>query len=163
MDFSFKVAGLKETAEAIKTLPEKLRTKVIRKALYRASSVTINAIRDEITKLGLVETGTMKKRIGARVYQKKRTNQLILKIGPLMIKGGSKEERAAKRKKLGIERDPYYIRFLEFGTEYIRERHFVQRAFKASSAALLDRLVVEMRKEFEKQKNNLANPNKVKK
>lgn len=149
--FRYRVNGLSEIREKLRNFPDTMRTKIIRKAMYKSSRVPIAAIKEAIRQEGLIDTGTMLKRIGARVLQRRKTNQMVLLIGPIILKGGTREERQAKRAKLGIERDPFYIRFLEFGTEYIKARHFVQRAFKASSAALLDRFTAELRVEYQKQ------------
>lgn len=126
---AFEVKGLKELTDNLKKVPQVVRTQVVRKASYKCSSIPIRAIRAEIEAMQLVDTGTMKKRIGSKVVYRKRTDQVVLIVGALITAGKTSEERAAKRGKLGITRDPFYIRFHELGTKYLEDRHFVRAAF----------------------------------
>lgn len=141
----FEVRGLRELGQNLQKLPEVLREKILRKSMYKASKVVIREVRAQIDSVGLHErSGSLKKRIGSKVIKRKLTNQMALVIGPIMLKGGTKEERQIKRSKMKIERDPFYSRYLEFGTEHISGRHFYAKAFYASKEAYIEHLRQEV-------------------
>ena len=113
--------------------------------MYKASRVVIREIRAQIDAAGLHEiTGSLRKRIGSKVIKRKIMNQMALVIGPIMLKGGTKEERQLRRNKLKIGRDPFYSRYLEFGTEHISGRHFYAKAFYASKESYIEHLRQEI-------------------
>ncbi len=140
---AFKVDGLEELTKNLREIPKIIRNRVVRKASYKASRIPIAKIRENIATLKLIDTGTMQKRIGPKVVYRRRTDQIVLMIGAIFTQGKTKEDRQAKRTKLGITRDPYYIRFQELGTKYLEARHFVQDAFMSTREAYVSRFVEE--------------------
>lgn len=156
MSSQHQIPGLKTLRENLNKLPDALQKKILRKAFYKSSRVPISAVREQIDANFKIRTGALRKRIGARVIYRRATKQMVMIIGPLITKGGTKEERDAKREKMGIQRDPYYSRFLEFDTKHMQGRHYYQKAFYQSKAAWVERfrdevavvLETEVRKMF---------------
>lgn len=142
---AFEVKGLDELKDQMKYFETTLKKSLIRKASYKASSVPIKMIRQLIETYGLVQTGAMKKRLGAKVIQRRGTDQIVLIVGSLRTPGATAQDRHERRKKLGITRDPFYIRFQEFGTENIQGRHFVEEAFKRTNVAYTEAFVENLK------------------
>lgn len=165
---AFEVKGLDRLKKALFEVDAALRKKVIRKANYEASRIPIEAIRNEIDAQGLVETGTMRKKLGSKVLYDKRRDQFRMLVGPKMrtkkqLATYRKKiaDRLAKGKKVVIEREPFYSRFLEFGTEDIRARHFIQRAFYASIGRFTDEFVSAATQELDKQLRKMESAKKI--
>lgn len=152
---AFEVKGTKELSKAFDEISKKIRNKVVRGANYAASSVPIHAIRDEITQMGLVKTGVMRDRIASKVLYRSNKNQFVLIVGPKQYTAKQKETARNKKRKPKILRDPYYTRFLEFGTEHIKARHFMQIAFHASSQRFAARYITETKSILDNELRNL--------
>lgn len=147
---AFQVRGLEQLKQALAGVEEAVRKKVIRKASYKASRIVIAEIRRLIEAMGLVDTGAMKKRLGAKVITRKASGQVVLIVGSLRTPGKTRDDRAKRRAKLKIQRDPFYIRFQEFGTENIPAHRFVEQAFINTRQAYTDLFVEECRIELAK-------------
>ncbi len=153
---NYQIPGLSTLRDNLNKLPDALQKKILRKAFYKSSRVPIAAVREKIDEYFKIRSGALRKRIGARVIYRRATKQMVMIVGPIIIKGGTKEERDAKREKMGFQRDPYYSRFLEFDTKHMQGRHYYQKAFYASKAAWVERfrdevavvLETEVRKMF---------------
>lgn len=139
--FEFKLNGLDELKSAMKSLPDKIRKRAVFKALLAAGRV----VRDEARKKVLVLTepakyrrpGVLKRAISVRrskIAARSRMQGVFINIRPLqsVLK---KTKSVTKRSALGAvgaknPNDPFYWRFVEFGTRKMRARPFLAEAAK---------------------------------
>lgn len=136
-DVQARVRGIPDLRQALLSIPSKLRKRALRNALAAGARV----IRDEARKAAPVlspagalrnpyrKPGTVRKAISVR------TSKIARRAGDV---GVFVNVRPAKRGLRGAKSkvDPFYWRFLEFGTVKMRPFAFLQRAAKRLPDAL---------------------------
>lgn len=159
-----RIAGLKGLLAGLDALPGRLEEKAIWSALGGAAV--------EIKKLAIEKApeleratntrtpGTVKRAI--RVQRSKFNKgqngffEVIVRVKPL---GSKRKREAAKAGALSganNPNDPYYWRFLEFGTSKMAKRPFLRPAFEGTKDVQLTRIRVRMKLAIEKEAKKIA-------
>jgi HK97 gp10 family phage protein len=133
-----KVSGLPDLREALRSIPDKLRKRALRTALAAGGRVVRGAARQAApiipaaalpVRRGIRKPGTMRDAISVR------TSKLSTRRGDV---GVYVNVRPAKRGARGAKNpnDPYYWRWIEFGTKFAAPRPFLQEGAKKLGEAL---------------------------
>lgn len=136
-DFEVTLTGVEELKAALRGLPEKLRRRVLLGALRRAGQV-ISREAKILAPILAVPTrtrtpGTVRKRISVRASKfARQQGDVGVFVGVRPIRGSAQVKRLGKASAKNPN-DPYYWRFLEFGTKKMPRRPFLTPA--ASSKA----------------------------
>ena len=130
---SVKVAGIDELKRALAALPSKIRRKALTKALRAGARVVQKSARVAVPVLATPNAyrtkGLLKRKISVRVSKESRRNG---DVGVFVnIKPAPKGQRGAKSKL-----DPFYWRFVQFGTKKMTARPFMEAGAEALPAAL---------------------------
>jgi HK97 gp10 family phage protein len=160
VSFEAEMRGLSEVLRTLKRLPTELASKgggPVRSALFKAAKV----IRDAAIQKAPLRTGALRKAI--YVYRDRSPEsdglgeRYIIGVRKVRL---SKKERKQLREMLGaaraqgvelkviaVEGDPYYWRFIEFGTATLKAEPFLRPALDENAAAAINVFRVEfMRK-----------------
>jgi len=130
---SVKVAGIDELKRALAALPSKIRRKALTKALRAGAKVVQKAARAAVPVLATPNAyrtkGLLKRKISVRVSKESRRAG---DVGVFVnVKPAAKSARGATNRL-----DPYYWRFVEFGTKKMTARPFMAPAADALPQAL---------------------------
>ena len=160
--YEVRVGGLAELNNALLGLTRKLRRQAIIKALRAAGRVVLTEARARVPTLSLASSkktpyrnrGTVKKALTVRVSrQSAREGNLgvFINVKPaagakyqvvqnemLGIKYKTKRLKSASKRGAKSPNDPFYWRFLEFGTAKMAKRPFIQPASEKLEAARLE-------------------------
>ena len=146
-DFSANITGLDEINAALKALPTKLRRGIVRNALAAGARV----FRDEAKRLapvlrtttysgasaiqrGVRKPGTLQKAIRVRTSKRAtRAGDVGVFVNVVPAKGASKGAKNPN--------DPFYWRFLEFGTTHMRAFDFLGTAGRSRGVQALRTIV----------------------
>jgi len=123
-----QIHGLDELRRALKRLPEKVAQKHLKKSTSQAATLVVRAAKGLVP----VNTGLVKSSIKKKAMRSPVKTQATTGIGVL---AASKKVRA--KKNLG---DPYYWKFVEFGTSKMPARPFLRPAFESVKYAAADKI-----------------------
>lgn len=134
---SVKVQGLSELAQALKDLPERIGRNVLRGATSAGAAV----IRKEAKALAPVYTGPMSAghpppgslKRGIYQSQQRQLSSLVQQTFHVGVRTGK-----GMKNKAGQSVDPYYWRFVEFGTSKMSPKPFMRPAFEAKKTAAVE-------------------------
>ena len=155
---TIKVHGLQELSQTLMKLPAELEKRVIMGAL-RAAGQTIR--KDAMARAPILEkpdprrrAGTIKKNISVRRVKGKTA----VYVG---VFGASRKKIAAFKaagggKGANNPDDPYYWKWVEFGTKKMAARPFLRPAFEAQKYEALRMFEVYMRKRLAKEARKVA-------
>ena len=145
MAASVEVKGIDQLKRALSALPEKLRKKVMVKALRAGARVVLAEARSLVPVLKAPApyrtAGLLKKRLTVRTSKEARQQgnvgvfvnvrpadgakyKSLGKVGGVRIRLKKKDSKRGAKSPL----DPYYWRFVEFGTKKMTARPFLQPA-----------------------------------
>ena len=153
-----KVHGLQELSQTLMKLPAELEKRVIMGAL-RAAGQTIR--KDAMARAPILEkpdprrrAGTLRKNISVRRVKGKTA----VYVG---VFGASRKKIAAFKaagggKGANNPDDPYYWKWVEFGTKKMAARPFLRPAFEAQKYEALRMFEVYMRKRLAKEARKVA-------
>jgi HK97 gp10 family phage protein len=134
-----EVKGLRELGEALKAFGSIIG----KKYLARATFATAAVFRDEAKSLAPVATGNLRDHIS--IFKRAadgNTAHYAIGVRPIKLNAKSKKVlRILKRatgKRTSIVGDPYYWRFIEFGTSKMAARPFLRPAFESQKSAALE-------------------------
>lgn len=135
-----EVKGLDQLGKALRALPSVLAKRYLRHATFAAADV----IKEEAIALAPVRTGALRDHI-ATFRRSSDPNTAHYAVGVRRIKFNRKEKtvlrllrKAQHVKRIAIEGDVYYWRFLEFGTSKMAPRPFLRPAFEGKKDQALD-------------------------
>lgn len=123
-----KLEGIDELKKALADVSKKIRVKAVRSALRKAGAVIAKAARQSAPVLHVPtkkrHTGTVRKNIAVR------NSKFARQAGDEGVFVGVRPLRGSRQKKLGKAgaanpNDPFYWRFLEFGTKKMARRAFL--------------------------------------
>ena len=149
-DTSFQpIAGLTEAIATLKALPDKLRKRALRNALAAGARLVRDAAKTKAPILsasspavlkGWRKPGTLKKAITVRTSkQARRQGNVGVFVNVRPAKGAvfrkGKQVKASQRGAKSPN-DPFYWRFVEFGTKRAPERKFLQAGAQQLGQAL---------------------------
>lgn len=134
-EFRAKVLGLPELRAALLSVPEKLRRRPLRNALGAAGRVVRDEARSAAPVLQVARRGVPRKPGTVRKAISVRTSKVARRAGDVgvfvNVKPAKKGQRGARS-----PNDPFYWRFLEFGTVKMSPRPFLQAGAKKLDQAL---------------------------
>lgn len=136
-----KLEGIDELARVMKALPEKIRKKAVRAALRPAGQVIAQAAKRNAPVLSLPTPtrtpGTVKRRISVRAskFARQDGDEGVF-IGVRPIRGAAQVKRFGKAG-ANNPNDPFYWRFLEFGTKKMAKRPVLGPAAKSEGTAAI--------------------------
>ncbi|KGQ38069.1 hypothetical protein JP35_08580 [Gallibacterium anatis] len=158
MSVTVKVSGLKELQNAMMQLGRKTRNRIAVKAMRQGGAI----VRDKARQIAPVlnekvphrRAGTLKKAISSRtkIGRNGQTNTYIWVKGlpnKQIIKFKSKTGRSGAYN----PRDPFYWRFVEFGTSKMPARPFLRPAFAQSKEQAARAVINTLRTEIIKEGN----------
>jgi HK97 gp10 family phage protein len=135
-----KITGIKDFKEALESIPGKLRRRALLNALRKGARLvrdTARAATPVLSLAGLIKApnrkrGTVKKAIAVRTS---RVARAAGNVGVFVNVRPAGKLRVVTAKKTGTRRvsgrgaddDPFYWRFLEFGTKKMRAFHFLTK------------------------------------
>ena len=133
-----KVTGIPDLREALRGIVPKLRVRALRNALAAGARVVQRAARGETPAIsesslavrrGYRKRGTVRKAISVRTSKVARRNG---DVGVFVnVRPAKKGNRGAKN-----PNDPFYFRFINWGTKYIRPFKFLEKGAEQLPAAL---------------------------
>lgn len=140
-----KIAGIDDLKRALNTLPDKLRRKALLKPMKLAMKVVLDAARQAVPVLAAPSpyrtAGLLKKRLTVRVSKEARQAGNVGVFVNIKPASGARYKTVGKvagvavriKKKDGQRgakspTDPYYWRFVEFGTRKMGKRPFLTPA-----------------------------------
>lgn len=126
MSDEVEVTGLKELADAMDALPERMQRAAVRPALNAAGQVFQAAIASTVPR----DTGALAASIKRKVHVGRDGMSVI--VGPEYSGGGTQDP--------GVR-----AKFLEFGTRKMSPRFFMRKAFAASKDAAYNAAVEVLR------------------
>lgn len=135
-DFEVKLTGIDELKRALNGASKTIRTKAVRAALRQAGKVIQQAARAKAPVLTVPtpyrSVGTVAKRITVRAskFARQGGNEgVYINVRPIAGKAQTKKFGRAGAKN---PNDPFYWRFLEFGTKKMGARPFLRPAAESS-------------------------------
>lgn len=152
-NLSVKVTGLKEIGQALENLGRKTKNKLGAKAMRKGGAIIRDQARANAPmlkeKVPHRKRGTLKKAILASTKVNKSGN-VRTKIYVRKLKEGKIEEFKAKSGKSGAKNpnDPYYWRFVEFGTSKMPAQPFLQPAFSAKKEQAAREVITTLRNDI---------------
>ena len=135
-----------ELKDALADAPKKIRTKAVRSALKEAGKVIQSAARASVPVLSVPtknrKPGTVKKAISVRPskFARQDGNEgVFVNVRPI----GNSQKRVAKLGKGGARNpnDPFYWRFLEFGTRKMKANPFLRSAAASKGALAIQKFM----------------------
>lgn len=144
-----RIEGLDQALAVLRALPDRLRNRALRNALAAGGRVVRDAAKrlapvinpgDPAVLKGWRKPGTLKRAITVRTSkQARRAGNVGVFVNVRPAKGakyrGGKQVRASQRGAKSPN-DPFYWRFVEFGTKRAEAKPFLQPAAKTLGAAL---------------------------
>jgi HK97 gp10 family phage protein len=133
------VKGLRELGEALKSFGSILG----KKYLGRATSSAAAVFRDGARSLAPVKTGTLRENIAIFKHTTDgNTAHYTVGVRPIRLTARSKKVLRVLKRATGsrsaIAGDPFYWRFIEFGTSKMAARPFMRPAFESRKGAALE-------------------------
>lgn len=164
--FDVKLTGVDELTKALAEATKQIRTKAVRSALRKAGNVISKAAKQAAPVLKVPtkmrNSGTVKKNIAVR------NSKFARQAGNEGVFIGVRPLRGSRQKKLGKAsaknpNDPFYWRFLEFGTKKMKARNifgpnekgFMRQAAEEGNEAVdvfMDSVIPQIEKLNEKAK-----------
>lgn len=138
-----KIDGLAALDQALAQLPQKIRGRPLRAAVSAGARVVQKEARARVP----VETGLVRDRI--RVMGMKQAQSNARAESVVGVRRSSKSKKTKDK-----ATDPFYWRFIEFGTKFKPARSFLRAAFEAKRdeavAVIKERLAKRIEVEAEK-------------
>lgn len=155
-EIKVELRGADQLRDALLQLPDQLRRRVLRKAVRSAGNAIAKAARS-MAKPDLKKAtkyrkpGTVRRAISVRTSKVDRRSGdvgVFVNVRPI----GRSVARVAKLGKMSAKNpnDPFYWRFLEFGTKKMSKRPFLKPAAERVGEAAIDQVVRVAAAEIEK-------------
>lgn len=153
-----KIQGLKELQQAMDNLGRKARNRIAVKAMRQGGAIMRNTARQKAPTLQKSvphrKAGTLKKAISSRtkIARNGKTHTYI------WVKGLSTKRILNFKSKTGKSasnnpKDPFYWRFVEFGTSQMPAKPFLRPAFEQSKYQVTKAIIQTLEKEIIKEGN----------
>jgi HK97 gp10 family phage protein len=172
-DVNFEVKGLKELLANMRYFSTQLRGRVVRGALAASLTPARKGIRDATYTTVTRRTGLLRAGLRMRNIRGRQTPGIVAAgvfaarppkgaLGKLKATGSLRSVAvrkkgfvAAAKKKDIVE--PFYWRFIEFGTARMTARPYIAKAFGDSASAVLERFKVKLAAGIEKAAQSRPN------
>lgn len=154
-DIEVRVTGLDELKARLAELPDKLRRRALRNALAAGARLIRDAAKAAVPVLATPtqrrNSGTVRNAITVRTSKEaKRAGDVGVYVNVKPAKG---QQRGAKS-----PTDPFYWRFLEFGTSKMPARPYLRPAAEAKAQAALDAFSAKLGPQLDKLNSNPKDP-----
>ncbi|OOH89535.1 hypothetical protein BMT54_06485 [Pasteurellaceae bacterium 15-036681] len=155
---SVKVSGLKELGKAMQDLGRKASNRIAVKAMRKGGAIVRDKARANAPVLQEQvphrKAGTLKKAITSRTKIKRGgKTETIIWVKGLTGKQISKFKGKTGKSGKDNPNDPYYWRFVEFGTSKMPAKPFLRPAFEQSKQQASDAIISTLREEILKEAN----------
>lgn len=151
-----EVKGLRELRRAMLTLPQKMDQRILNSGLLAGGRLIVADAKQRVA----VRTGELRRNIRARSTKpfQGMTATVIVGVRKLTKKqiAALKKKRNRKGSSLPNPSDPFYWRFLEFGTSKMRARPFLRPAFESKKGQALEVITKQFAKRVEEEAARLA-------
>lgn len=157
-----RIHGLRQIREAMQALPARMDRKLLNRGLMAGARL----IRDEARRRVPVlkepnarrRAGTLKRAIRAGVVRPERYAATTwVRVRPLKARQIALfVKRTGKLKGADNPNDPYYWRFVEFGTSKMPARPFLRPAFESQKLAAVHQAIAELRPLVEREIEKLG-------
>jgi HK97 gp10 family phage protein len=140
-----KIEGLEKLVKRLEKLDKAMGRRILRKVLRAGGTILLRAARNAVP----VDTGTLKKSLGLRIYAKRSTGVVYAIVGPR-----TKFLRTFGKRRLLASK---YSHLTEFGRKkgkrggVIRGRRWLERAAKTASGAALAAMIQKAEVEIERE------------
>lgn len=154
MSVTVEVRGLKELRAALLKLPVKMQGA----AIYSALNAGAQPIKKDAQARVPVRTGVVKRAIRVSRSKVNKGKDGLTEVMVNVKKLGRKEVRAFKAaggKSGANPNDPYYWRFLEFGTSKMPAKPFLRPAFESNKGRSLEAIRKKLGQAIEHQARKL--------
>lgn len=152
-----RLDGVDELVRVLRAAPDKIRKRAVRAALRKAATVIRNDARARAPVLQSIipyrKPGTVKRRISVRTSKFARQagdEGVFIGVRPLRGKADTRRYGKASAKN---PNDPFYWRFLEFGTRKMTARPFLGPAARAKGAEAIQTFLRETVPQIQKLNN----------
>lgn len=132
----FKVRGFEGIYQSLKSLPEEIAAKAVRRAQFESAAL----IKDEAKRRAPAREGRIKEFVDRQAFRDKSSGKIFVRVG---IRKVSKKQL----KRMKLTADAYYATFVEWGTRFQRAQHFMRDAFVSTR----DRWVAVYEEDLRKQ------------
>lgn len=139
-----EIKGLRELQEAMRQLPKKLERRVLNAALMTGA----REIANEAKARAPVRTGTLRRNIRARPGRPTDGHTATTIVG---VRKLTFRQVARLRSKGKSADDPFYWRWLEFGTAKMAARPFLRPAFEAKKVSAAHTIKEALKVRIEKE------------
>lgn len=151
-----EVLGIKELSEALKRLGSSLDKKIGARMVASAGSVVKKEAKRIAQSKGLKKTGSLINNIAIKREKNVPSNTVQYNIGVRHGRDYGKKKNVVKYLAVGrrgrvvtkYKNDPFYWRFLEFGTKNISPRKFIEPALESKRAEAIDAMQKIVEKEI---------------
>lgn len=152
------IKGVSELTNAFKLLSTDLQKKTGRQMVASAANVVRKQAKTNAQSQGLVKSGALVKNIAIKREKNAPPNTIQYNVGVRHgreLGNGKKVIKYLARGKSGRvitkrKNDPFYWRFLEFGTKSIQPRRFITNAFDSKQNEALNAMQTALNKAIEK-------------
>lgn len=154
------IKGVSELTNAFKLLSTDLQKKTGRQMVAAAANVVRKQAKTNAQSQGLVKSGALVKNIAIKRDKNAPANTIQYNVGVRHgreLGNGKKVIKYLARSKSGRvitkrKDDPFYWRFLEFGTKDIKPKRFITNAFEGKKDEALNAMQIALNKALEKAK-----------
>ncbi|MEG9498945.1 HK97-gp10 family putative phage morphogenesis protein [Mannheimia indoligenes] len=150
-----KIEGLKELGQKMQSLGKKISNRIAVKAMRQGGAIVRDTARAKAPVLQENvphrKKGTLKKAITTRTKIKNGKAETIVWVKKLTDKQISRFKGKSGRSGAYNPNDPYYWRFVEFGTSKMAAKPFMRPAFEQSKQQAAKAITETLRTEIHKE------------
>jgi HK97 gp10 family phage protein len=154
------IAGLPELNAAFKAMGDQVSKKTGLRMVAAAAGVVRNQAKNIARSKGLKKTGTLINNIAIKREKNVPSNVVQYHVGVRHGREFGRRKNVVKYLALGkrgrivtkYKNDPYYWRFLEFGTKHIRPLKFLEPALESKRQEAVNAMQATLQKELLKVK-----------
>ena len=151
-----EITGIKELSEAMKRLGDGLNRKIAAKMVASAGAVVKKEAKRIAQQKGLRKTGTLINNIAIKREKQVPANTVQYNVGVRHGREYGKKKNVVKYLAVGrrgrivtkYKNDPFYWRFLEFGTKNISPRKFIEPALQSKRTEAIAAMQAVIEKEI---------------
>lgn len=144
-----EMQGLRELEKALLDLPKRLERRVLNSALMSGARLMVRDAKQRVP----VATGELRRNIRARPDRPRDGHTATVIVG---VRKLSKAQLFKLRKKRINTSDPFYWRFVEFGTSRMAARPFLRPAFESQKVGAVAVIKDALRERIDKEAQKLG-------
>jgi HK97 gp10 family phage protein len=146
MRVQIKTEGFKELVSSLRALEDELRTKILGTATLQAAKVVQEDAKRRAPVLQKPDrrrrAGTLRDAIKTGRMRDRNIDGAAARVYVRMLSGKKVSEFKGRTGRSSTENpdDPFYARFVEYGTSKIRAKPFLRPAFESQRGAAIDKM-----------------------